>query len=159
MIWRGGPKVAQLDRGRARVLGKYLLFQVPGWVVVALVLTAAVRWWGFSKPLAYGLFGLWMLKDFVLFPLFRRAYEPAAESAAENLIGVRGTATQPVDSGGFVRVGAELWKAKAAKGVARIPRGAAVRVRAVRGLTLIVEPDGGDARGDQVAPERSGSGS
>lgn len=94
--------------------------------------------------MACGLFAVWILKDFALFPLFRRAYEPAEESAADALIGVLGTAIRAVDPSGTVRVGAELWKARAANDEVRIPRGAAVRVRAVDGLTLLVEPDPAD---------------
>jgi membrane protein implicated in regulation of membrane protease activity len=43
---------------------------------------------------------------------------------------------------GYVRIGGELWRAEAASGF--VPRGAPVRVVAVRGLTLVVEPEAGE---------------
>lgn len=42
---------------------------------------------------------------------------------------------------GRVRVSGELWRAELAHGAPGIERGEAVRVRARRGLTLMVEPE------------------
>jgi membrane protein implicated in regulation of membrane protease activity len=133
----------QPAHGRAWVVGKYVLLQIPGFVLVALVLAGAVRWWGLSHRLALGLLAVWVLKDIVLFPLLRIAYEPGGGGGgAESLVGARGVASETLASTGYVRVGAELWRAELASGEGgAIPSGARVRVRAVRGLTLIVEPD------------------
>lgn len=140
--------MAEPTHGRAWVVGKYVLLQIPGFILVALLLAAAVRWWDLSYRLALGLLAVWVLMDIVLFPLLRVAYEPGGGAGgAESLVGARGVASETLASSGYVRVGPELWRAELASSDGRvIPSGARVRVLAVRGLTLIVEPDpdGGD---------------
>lgn len=125
----------------AWVLGKYLLFQVPGWTIVGGLLFGATRWWELGPRLAVGLFALWVIKDFALFPFLRVAYEArGGPGGADALIGAVGVAQQTLDPGGYVRVGAELWQAETSPGLPPVPSGARVRVRAVRRLTLEVEP-------------------
>ncbi|MDH3214305.1 MAG: NfeD family protein [Myxococcales bacterium] len=132
--------------GRAWVVGKYVLLQIPGWVVVGGLLVAGVRWWGLSQRLALVLFGAWLLKDVVLFPLLRVAYEPEGGSGgADGMVGARGVAREDLDPAGYVRLGAELWRAELAEGAGPVRRGDTVRVRAVRGLTLVVGPEPGEA--------------
>jgi membrane-bound serine protease (ClpP class) len=55
------------------------------------------------------------------------------------MLGARGVVTEPLDPNGQVRVKAETWTA-VARDVLPIPEGAAVKVVAVRGLTLEVVP-------------------
>jgi len=60
----------------------------------------------------------------------------------EELIGEEGEVTEPVGAApatGMVRVHGELWRAAAVNG-ATLPKGARIRVRDMRGLTLDVEP-------------------
>jgi membrane protein implicated in regulation of membrane protease activity len=130
--------------GRSWVIGKYVLLQIPGWILVGGLLALGVRWWGLSHRLALALFALWLLKDAVLFPFLRVAYEPGGGGGADALIGARGVASQSLDPRGYVRVGAELWRAEVTDGARPIPRGGGVRVRQVRGLTLLVEPEAGE---------------
>jgi len=121
-----------------------VLLQIPGWILVGGLLALGVRWWGLSLRLALALFGVWLLKDAVLFPFLRVAYEPGGGGGADALVGARGIASQSLDPRGYVRVGAELWRAEVADGARPIPRGGGVRVRNVRGLTLEVEPEAGE---------------
>ena len=102
---------------------------------------AAIRWWGLSTPLALGLFAAWFVKDLALFPVLRRAYETGEASPAEALVGSRCIVLRTLDEEGTVRLGAELWRARVGSDDAPVHAGATVRVRAVRGLTLIVEPE------------------
>jgi hypothetical protein len=51
---------------RLLVLGKYLLFQLPGWAVVSAGAFAAHRWLGLDGWLGAGAVAAWMLKDAVL---------------------------------------------------------------------------------------------
>ena len=131
----------------SRVLAKYLLFQVPGWVGAVTVLWALVRWWELDPWLAVVLFGLWLLKDIVLFPVLRVGYESRAGGAEAVLVGASGVAQDDLrsDRVGYVRVGAELWRARLVGGgaEAEIPQGASVRVTALRDMTLIVEAQPG----------------
>ena len=150
-----------------RVLAKYLLFQVPGWVGTVAVLWALVRWWELDLRLAALLFGLWLVKDAVLFPVLRIGYETREAGEAAGLVGASGVAQDDLrpDRMGWVRVGAELWRARldGNSTVVEIPSGAPVRVTALRDHTLIVEavPDGApdDAPGAGTGILDSGSAS
>lgn len=124
------------------VVGKYLLFQVPSWAVAAVLAAAAVDRFDVSAPWAWGLAGAWVVKDLALFPFVRRAYEPGDSTPGASLVGLRGVATEALDPSGYVRLGSELWRATLAQGVEAVPQGGSVRVRSVRGLTLVVGPDG-----------------
>jgi len=140
-----------MARGRARllVLGKYLLFQLPGWAAVAGGAFAAHRWLGLSEALAAGAVAAWMLKDAVLFPFVRDAYEVEPRRPGAHLEGRLAVAEEALAPQGLVRLGAELWRARLAPGSPPVARGGRVRVEAVEGLTLRVRADGAD--GDGVA--------
>ena len=79
------------------------------------------------------------MKDFALYPWLRDAYAAGNPDASALLVGRTGQARERIDPSGYVRVGAELWRAELAPGCAAVEPGAHVRVLAVRGLTLIVE--------------------
>jgi membrane protein implicated in regulation of membrane protease activity len=119
----------------SRVLLRYLRFHLPGLLVVVGALAAAVRWWNLPRDLAAAGVALWLLKDVVLFPLLRSAYEPDGSGAPPRPIGELGVA---IDAG-WVRVGPELWRARRAGGAPALQPGARVRVVAVDGLELEVE--------------------
>jgi membrane protein implicated in regulation of membrane protease activity len=118
-------------------LTRYLLMQAIGWVVVAVAVAALVigiglpgwLWW--AVPLAAA-------KDLLLLPAVRRGWGPPKVGPA-SLVGARGEATEPFGDSGHVRVRGELWAARLREPGVEIPRGGAVIVREVRGLTLIVE--------------------
>ena len=118
---------------------RYLLFQVPGWLVVGGALAAAMRWWELPAPWALAGFAAWLAKDAVLYPIVRRAYEPDGR-APHGPIGGHGVAETAIDGEeGWVRVGPERWRARTAPGAGPIAAGAAVRVRGLRGHVLEVE--------------------
>ena len=140
--------MATLARSRPRpsaplatVVLRYLAFQIPGWAVLALVLGAAMAWWELSRTLAAAIFALFVIKDAVLFPFVRVAYEPRSGGGAQALVGQRARAEEELAPEGYARIGAELWRAELVRGSAE--RGAALRVVAVRGLTLVVELEEG----------------
>jgi membrane protein implicated in regulation of membrane protease activity len=127
--------------GSAAVFARYLLFQLPGCVVAAAVLAGLVHWEHLSPTIAYMLFGIWVLAEIALYPVFRVGYEPGGgRGGAEALVGALGVAQEDLDPEGYVRVGAERWQARVANGRAPVAAGAEVRVREVRQLTLVVEP-------------------
>jgi membrane-bound ClpP family serine protease len=120
------------------VFARYLVAEAPGWIVLGVVLAVLVRVWDLGLPVAALLLGLWILKDLALFPVLRIAYEPGGGSGgAENLLGALAEATTPIAPEGWVRIGAERWRARVAG--AAVARGATVRVKAVQGLELLVE--------------------
>lgn len=128
-------------RFRDSALKKYLVIQVPGWVLVATILTVLGRWIDLPLWAAVGLFFVWVVKDLVLYPLLRPAYESNGKSAAERLIGVHGIAEEPLAPSGYIRVGRELWRAEALEWDKPIPQGSRVRVQGVRGLTLLIQAE------------------
>jgi membrane protein implicated in regulation of membrane protease activity len=126
--------------GKERAFARYLTFQVPGWV-----LTACLAWWlaakaGLPPWLAALGWALFVIKDFALYPWLRDAYAVGEPAPAALLVGKTGVARERIDPSGYVRVGAELWRAELAPGCAAIDTGAHVRVLEVQGLTLIVDP-------------------
>ena len=58
-----------------QVFGRYLLFQAPGWIVVAVLLAVLGRRIDLPGWLPYGVVGVLILKDLVLFPFVRTAYQ------------------------------------------------------------------------------------
>jgi membrane-bound ClpP family serine protease len=129
-----------------RVFARYLAFEAPSWMLLAVGLYFAMRFWDLSLALAALLLGLWIVKDLVLFPVLRVAYEPIGGSGgAENLIGALGSVSSELAPEGWVRIGAERWRARVAREHAPVAVGAAVRVVGVDGLELRVEPERGAA--------------
>src|SRR5262245_23983457 len=122
-----------------RTFVRYVALETPGWV-----LAGWLAWWlaekGVVPPWVAALgWSLFVLKDFALYPWLRDAYAAGDPNAAALLVGRIGLARERIDPSGYVRVGAELWRAELAPGCSAVDAGASVRVLAVRGLTLIVE--------------------
>lgn len=132
--------VSKRPRRRLPVFARYLLLELPGWFVAALVLTVLVRHWDLSPGTALLLFGLWVAKDFALYPVLRIAYEDGPSHGTDDLVGSVGTVRERLDPTGWVRVGSELWRAEIAAGEAPLEPGATVRVLAVEDFTLRVGP-------------------
>jgi membrane protein implicated in regulation of membrane protease activity len=120
------------------VLGKYLLFQVPGWLAVGVAAWAAHRWLGIHAWLAILACVAWVAKDLALFAWVRDAYSVTTRPAGAHLLGARAIVEVPLAPEGLVRIGPELWRARLAAGEAHVPAGSAVVVEAVEGLTLRV---------------------
>jgi membrane protein implicated in regulation of membrane protease activity len=120
------------------VFRRYLLLQVPGWILVALILAGLCRWADLPLWAAFGAYAVYVGKDFVLYPFLRRAYEPDSRTGVELLAGERGVAETELNPEGFVRVRGELWRAQIEPGSAAVRPGEPVVVVAGRGMTLIV---------------------
>ncbi|MGE4608590.1 MAG: NfeD family protein [Myxococcota bacterium] len=126
-------------RSDRRVLIRYTLFQIPDLILLGLALAIAVQWWDIPSALAYTLFGLWLLKDILLFPVMRVAYAQGGP-ANDRLTGALGIAREALDPTGYVMVGSELWRAELTVGAESVSAGTEVRVVKIQGLTLLVEP-------------------
>jgi membrane protein implicated in regulation of membrane protease activity len=120
---------------------KYLLIQLPGWVLAIVILAGLQHWLGFPFWIALGLFFLWVVKDLVMYPLLRTAYESGVKTGVEQLVGARGVVQEELAPRGYVRVRGELWRAEVKADKQPIPPGKAVRVLEAQGMTLIVEAD------------------
>jgi membrane protein implicated in regulation of membrane protease activity len=140
----GGRGIGQPFPGMSRrTFVRYLTFQLPEWGLVVLLLLGLDHWTD-APPwlLVAGGVGF-VVKDVLLYPWLRHAYAHVANDPGENLVGRRGVATSPVGDQGWVRVDAELWRAESDG--PSIPQGTPVRVRALDGHVLVVEPDAGTA--------------
>jgi membrane protein implicated in regulation of membrane protease activity len=120
---------------------RYTLLQIPGWVIMALLLIGLLNWITLPLWAAGGLFVVWVLKDFLLYPFVRTAYDVNVKTGSEQLIGAKGVAHEQLAPHGYVRVHGELWQATADPKSKPIASGAPVRVRAAQGLTLVVTAD------------------
>jgi membrane protein implicated in regulation of membrane protease activity len=123
-----------------RVFARYLAFQTVSWALGVAVL----GWLAYAELLptwlAIVLFGALVLKDLVLFPLTRKAYEHGPEHGATELLGAEVRVETALSPDGYVRAGPERWRARlSGEGDAPLAEGEVARVRELSGLTLIVE--------------------
>ena len=140
----GGGERKMATGAKGRVLARYALFQIPDLILLGLGLAAAVHWWSLPVVAAYALFALWIVKDIVMFPLLRVAYQTDGSSVADRLDGALGVVTQSLDPAGYVSVASELWSAEVPFESATVAVGSTVRVVGIRGLTLLVEVHSSD---------------
>jgi membrane protein implicated in regulation of membrane protease activity len=115
-----------------------MLFQLPGWALVGLLLAGLSALGVLGTGTAATVFVLWGSKDLLLYPLLRRAYEPGPVSPAARLVDREALARHGLERRGYVELHGELWRAELAPGEPPVPPGERVRVRDVRGLTLLV---------------------
>jgi membrane protein implicated in regulation of membrane protease activity len=116
---------------------RYLLLQVPGWLVVAAAL-AVLHWLtGWPLWIVPGGVAVAVAKDLAMYRVVRDTLRPPRRG----LVGARGRAVERLAPRGYVRVEGELWQAEAGGGP--IEAGAAIVVREARGLTLRVEAGSG----------------
>lgn len=116
----------------------YTLMQLPGTVLVVLFLYFAMDAAWLSELGAALILCAWLLKDIVLYPLFRQAMRKGPPIGAQALVGCRALASTDISESGWVRIQGERWRARSDDGE-YLPRGCTVRVVAADGLTLQVE--------------------
>jgi len=125
---------------RSRGFWAYVLLQIPDIVLAGLILWLLRQWVGLPTGWAIGLFVIWVVKDLAMYPFLRKAFAPTS-TGPERLIGTRAIVRTPLAPAGLVRLGGELWNAEALNPHEHPALGTAVIVRAIRGLTLLVEPE------------------
>lgn len=137
---RGGHQAGEIRsyNGGMRVIARYIAFNIPGLVLVSIVVFLLQHWNIISVGLAWLLLALWMIKDAVLFPFTRTAYEDPPSSGPQGLVGSEGVASTDLDPKGLVVVQGERWQAFTRDG-GLIERHRSVRVCDTRGIILVVE--------------------
>ena len=147
-----------MSRRGPGVFWAYLLLQLPDIILAGVILFVLHRWAGLPYGWAVGAFVVWIVKDIAMYPLVRSAFAPA-RSGAEAFIGARAVVTDALAPLGYVRLDGELWRAESLPPRQAIPAGAPVVVRAVQGLTFLVEPAApGDRRqGEGQSPAQDGA--
>jgi membrane-bound ClpP family serine protease len=116
---------------------KYLLFQIPGWIISALVLMLLWHWKLIPKWLAVLCFFGWLLKDLLVYPFFRRAYEPGITGSAR-LVGSRGVAQGDLAPTGYIRVRGELCRAAVRPADQVVRSGAEVEIVSAERMEVFV---------------------
>ena len=123
-----------------RTVTRYYLFQIPGWLLAAALVTVLHLWLGLPTWAALTIVGVVVVKDMVCYPFLRKAYQLEAAGAAQ-LVGLHGVARDTLDPAGYVYVRGELWRAKTAAGAPAIPAGTEVRVVQGHRMMLTVARD------------------
>ena len=139
---------------RPSAFTRYVLFQIPGWVLAVIAVALLRQWFALSLGAAAALLAVWVVKDFLLFPFLRSAYEQDPRTGTERLIGERGVTVERLDSAGYIRGHGELWQAEQLPPGEPIPEGARVTVHAARGFTLLVQREPTESAVDARAEER-----
>ena len=125
----------------ARVVLRYALLQIPFTALVLVILIWLRKWLDLPLWFICGLVGFLVIKDIALFPFVWRAYDPDSPTLTNRMEGARGIAINDLHPSGYVEVGAERWQAEVVEGSPFIKRGQRVKVREIRGLTLLVQLD------------------
>lgn len=129
-----------------RVVLKYSLLQLPGTVLFVLILLFLQRWVHLSSWLVWGLAGLWVAKEIVIFPFVWRSYDARGSEEGHDMIGERGMAEERLNPEGYISVRGELWRAESVQDVSPVEKGDRVRICGIRGLTLLVKTENKDRR-------------
>jgi membrane protein implicated in regulation of membrane protease activity len=130
-----------------RVLAKYTMLQLPGLVVLVIIMLFVLRWFELPVWLFWCSVFVWVAKDVILYPFVWRAYDQPRAKDADAMIGACCVAKERMAPSGYVLVRGEFWKAELIAGSRLVEKGERVRVRETRGLTLVVEPWDQDCEG------------
>ncbi len=102
-----------------------------------ILMETDVEGYTLSLPLVIALTALSAAFFIVVITLFSRQRRQPVVSGLEQMVGAIGEALETFDSHGYVRVHSERWEANTLRPVTKRQR---IRVRAVEGLTVTVEP-------------------
>jgi membrane-bound serine protease (ClpP class) len=116
-------------------------------VIAAIVLLGLRYWIDLPLWIAGGAFLLFVIKDFILYPLLKVAYESREKTGSDRLVGLQGVARERLDPRGYVHVRGELWRAETEPADGPILAGSRVKVVAANGMTLIVVKEDAGATG------------
>ena len=119
---------------------RYLCFQIPGWVIAGALFVLVRHWDLLPEWLALLAVALWVIKDFALYPLLRRAYETKTPTGSQALVGAQGVVEKELAPEGYVRVRGELWRALPLSAETTISSNTAVEIVDVDGMKLLVRP-------------------
>jgi membrane-bound serine protease (ClpP class) len=112
---------------------RYLLWQVPGWVLAAALLGVIVVATRLAVWIALIVLGLLIARDVALYPVMRVTFRPPLPTRP---VGARAITVEPLRPDGMVRVRGELWHARTIQ--KEIPAGQEVVVTGAEGLMLLV---------------------
>ncbi|WP_045223079.1 NfeD family protein [Desulfonatronum thioautotrophicum] len=123
-----------------KTLLRYGMLQIPGILLIGMVLWTGYYVLGISGRTIWTLFLLWLIKDTVMFFFVWPAYQVSEGDGWYSLNGLRGEVRKPLQPEGYIRIRGVLWKAKCEDTSAIIPAGTQVDVVGREGIVLIVRP-------------------
>ncbi len=134
------------------VVRRYVILQIPGWILAAVILYALHRWFGLPSWIVFLLLAADIVKDIALYPFLKRAYEDETATGAQSLIGEWAEVCEPMRPAGYVRLRGELWKARLKDPGAVAEPGARVRVEQAAGLLLQVSLEPPETSSQSAGP-------
>ncbi len=135
-------------RGPTRILLRYALLQLPGIVLLVLILVFVQRWVDLPAWVFWGSIAIWVVKDAILFFFVRKAYDWDHPQGVNSMVGAQGVAKERLAPSGYVQVRGELWRAELMEGSPPLEKGERVRIEGVRGLRLFVQPGDEEDKND-----------
>ncbi len=124
-----------------QTFARYLAFQLPSWLIIAGASWLLYEWADMSLAWGALVLLLWIAKDLALFPFVRDSYRHDPHRPGEELMGQLAEVVVPLDTRGWVRVGAERWQAAISEEGPSVPIGTRVRICGLRDHTLLVKID------------------
>ena len=101
----------------------------------------AVKWLELPIWMAVAFVCVWVVKDMVMFRFVWRSYDVRVRPGDPfSMIGLQGTAQERLAPSGYVLVRGERWRGDVIGNRPFVEKGEMIRVREVKGLTLLVEP-------------------
>ena len=131
----------KIEGWSTRIILRYSLLQLPALALLLMALVLVQRWINISDWVFWGSIMGWIAKDVVLFFFTWRAYDTTAARPGRSMVGARGITQNRLAPSGFIHIRGELWKAEVWGGGRPIEIGEKVKVRDIKGLTLIVQPE------------------
>ena len=116
---------------------RYTAFQVPGWILVGGGGALIHHWFDVPLWVPFGALGVWVAKDYALYPFVKDAYRLDLRQPIERLVGEIGRAVEPLSPTGYIRIRGELWRATTTQ-LESIEAGQVVEITDVDGPTLLV---------------------
>ena len=82
--------------------------------MVAVLVALGAYWFDLPAWTILFLLGNWVVKDLLLYPIQKSAYEGPKPTRPKSIISSLGTATEDLCPRGYVWIGPELWRAESA---------------------------------------------
>ncbi|HEX2965612.1 MAG TPA: NfeD family protein [Syntrophorhabdaceae bacterium] len=117
----------------------YSLYQIPGLILIVLVLTVISNWTRLPVWLIAIIVVFWILENIILFPFVWRAYDRRNSMHVHTLVGTTGVVHERLTPNGYIRVRGELWKASVIEKGPPIEKDAVVHIVGMEGLVLLVK--------------------
>ena len=115
----------------------YSLLQLPGIMFLGVILVVALEKGWVTGFTALVIFLAWIVKDVLLYPLYRNALSPGSQNVIARLYGSTALVIKPLNPEGQVALRGEIWRAVSLDG-RHVESGARVVVEGNKGLTLEV---------------------